>query len=187
MQGWQDTLARLGSAGETHVNQAQKTVGIGAATGVSLMILGVWALTTALPPPSIPDAPADRLAYALRANVVALVPLFAMLMAIGNARFLSDAIDPTRRAESKTMEIDGRVAGNTLEQTFGFVVTSLALSTLVPLAQLQAVWACTIVFVVARVAFWIGYRINPLYRAPGFAGTVYLNLAMIGYVLYQVL
>jgi len=168
------------------VNQSQKIVGIGAASGVTLMALSVWLLTGLLPQPAIPDATADRLAYALRANVVALLPLFAMLMAIGNSRFLSDAIDPTLRAESKAMEIDGRVAGNTLEQTFGFVITSLALSTLVPLAQLQAVWACTIVFVVARVAFWIGYRINPLYRAPGFAATVYLNLGMIGYVLYQI-
>ena len=168
------------------MNQSQKIVGIGAASGVTLMALSVWLLTGLLPQPAIPDATADRLAYALRANVVALLPLFAMLMAIGNSRFLSDAIDPTLRAESKAMEIDGRVAGNTLEQTFGFVITSLALSTLVPLAQLQAVWACTIVFVVARVAFWIGYRINPLYRAPGFAATVYLNLGMIGYVLYQI-
>jgi len=168
------------------VNQSQKIVGIGAASGVTLMALSVWLLTGLSPQPAIPDATADRLAYALRANVVALLPLFAMLMAIGNSRFLSDAIDPTLRAESKAMEIDGRVAGNTLEQTFGFVITSLALSTLVPLAQLQAVWACTIVFVVARVAFWIGYRINPLYRAPGFAATVYLNLGMIGYVLYQI-
>ena len=46
------------------------------------------------------------------------------------------------------------------------------------------VWACTIVFVVARVVFWFGYRRHPLYRAPGMSATAYLNLGMILYVLY---
>ena len=163
----------------------QKIVGVGAASGVVSMVLGVWWLTPALPRPPIADALGERIAYALRADVAALVPLFLMLITVGNARFFSEAIDPTRAAESASMEIDARVANNTLEQTFGFTVASLALSTLVPFEHLPVVWACTIVFVVARLVFWIGYRMNPLYRAPGFAGTAYLNLAMIGYVLYH--
>ena len=165
----------------------QKIVGIGAASGVILMLVGVWWLTGVLPQPSIPDALGERIAYALRANVVALVPLFLMLITIGNSRFFSDAIDPTRRAESEKVQVDGRVAGNTLEQSFGFAVASLAVSTLVSFEHLQVVWAATIVFVVARMTFWIGYRMHPLYRAPGFAATAYLNLGMIGYVLYRLI
>jgi uncharacterized membrane protein YecN with MAPEG domain len=118
--------------------------------------------------------------------MVALVPLFVMFVAIGNSRFLSDAIDPTRRAESRAMEIDGRVADNTLQQNFVFVVASLALSTIVPLHHVQVVWACAIVFVVARAAFWLGYRMDPLYRAPGMSATAYMNLGMILYVLFHV-
>jgi MAPEG family len=175
------------AGGETRVKRAQKIVGIGAVSGVALMVLSVWMLTGLLPQPSIPDALGERLAYAMQANVVALVPLFVMWITVGNSRFFSEAIDPTRGAESPSMEIDGRVAANTFEQTFGFAIASLALSTLVPLRHLQVVWACTIVFVVARAVFWIGYRMNPLYRAPGFSATAYLNLGMIGYVLYHVL
>jgi hypothetical protein len=33
-----------------------------------------------------------------------------------------------------------------------------------------------IVFVLARIVFWIGYRKDPLLRAPGMAATAYLNL-----------
>ena len=164
----------------------QKIIAVGAASGVVLMALSVWILTRLLPQPLIPDAVAERLAYALKANIVALVPLFVMLATIANSRFLSDAIDPTRRAESRSMEIDGRVADNTLEQNFVFVVASLALSTVVPLPYLQVVWSCAIVFVVARSAFWLGYRINPLYRAPGMSATAYMNLAIIVYVLFHV-
>jgi hypothetical protein len=165
----------------------QKIVAIGAASGVALMALSVWALAGLLPPPRIADTMAGRLAYALQANIVALVPLFVMLIVIGNARFLSDAIDPTRGAESRRMEVDGRVADNTLQQNFVFALATLALSTIVPLQQLQVVWACVMVYVVARCAFWLGYRVNPLYRAPGMSATAYMNLGMILYVLFHVI
>jgi len=163
----------------------QKIVAAGAASGIALMVLSVWVLTSLLPQPDITDTVAERLAYALKANMVSVVPLFVMIITIANSRFLSDAIDPTRRAESRSMQIDGRVVDNTLQQNFVFAVTSLAVSTFVPFHNLQVVWACAIVFIVARCAFWLGYRINPLYRAPGMSATAYLNLGMILYGVYS--
>jgi len=162
----------------------QRVVAIGAASGVILMAASVWMLAATLPTPDAAGALADRLAYALRANVFALLPLFIMIATVGNSRFLSEAIDPTRHAESRAMEIDGRVVDNTLQQNFVFAIASLALSTLVPSQHLQVVWACAIVFVVARACFWLGYRLNPLHRAPGMAATAYLNLGMIAYVVF---
>jgi hypothetical protein len=163
----------------------QRIVAIGAASGIVIMVLSVWLLTLVLPSPRMVGTIAERLAYALRANVVAVLPLFVMVITVANARFLSDAIDPTRHAESSTMEIDGRVVDNTLQQNFVFALGSLAVSTLAPLQSLQVVWACTIVFVAARSVFWAGYRMNPLYRAPGMSATAYLNLGLILYVLYR--
>ena len=162
----------------------QKIVAVGAASGVAAMALAVWILTKALPTPAMADMLGERLAYALRANIVAIVPFFIILITVGNSRFLSEAIDPTRHAESRSMEIDGRVADNTLQQNFVFAVASLAMSTIVPLQHLQVVCACAIVFVVARGVFWLGYRINPLYRAPGMSATAYMNLGIILYVLF---
>ncbi len=149
------------------------------------MALGVWFLTNALPAPGIADTLGERLAYALKANIVAAVPFVVMVITVANSRFLSEAIDPTRRAESRSMEIDGRVVDNTLQQNFVFAIASLSLSTIVPLHRLQVVWACVVVFVVARGIFWLGYRINPLYRAPGMSATAYLNLGMILYLLFH--
>jgi hypothetical protein len=167
------------------MKREQRIVAVGAASGVAAMALGVWVLTKTLPTPAIAGMLGERLAYALRANILAIVPFFIMLITVGNSRFLSEAIDPTRHAESRSMEIDGRVADNTLQQNFVFAVASLALSTIVPLEHLQVVWACAIVFVVARTVFWLGYRINPLYRAPGMSATAYMNLGMILYVLFR--
>ena len=170
------------------MNPDQRVVAVGAASGAVIMALSVWFLTMhVLPVPMIADEISARLAYALGANVFALLPLFVMLITVGNERFFSKAIDPTRHAEDAKMEINGRVADNTLQQNFVFAVASLALSTLVSFQYLQVVWACAIVFVVARCIFWAGYHLNPLYRAPGMSATAYMNLGIIVYVLYQLI
>jgi len=164
----------------------QRIVAIGAASGVAVMLLSVWLLTKFLPVPAGLDTPGDRIAYALRVNVVALIPFFVMLISIGNSRFMSDAIDPTRRAETPAQQVDGRVADNTLQQNFVFAVASLALSTVLDAHYLQALWACAIVYMTARLAFRCGYRRHPLLRAPGMSATAYLNLGMILYVVYAI-
>src|SRR5262252_4797062 len=169
------------------MTREQKIVAVGAGSGVALMVAAVWVLTVILPVPGIGEDVGARLAYAFGANVFALIAFFVMIMMVGNERFFSDAIDPTRHAEGRVMEINGRAADNTLQQNFVFAVATLALSTIVPSQYLQVVWACGIWFVIARFAFWVGYRIYPLYRAPGMAGTAYMNLGLILYVLYHVI
>jgi len=49
------------------------------------------------------------------------------------------------------------------------------------------IWVCAIVFMVARLLFWFGYRLHPLLRAPGMSATAYLNLGMILYVSFALL
>ena len=161
------------------MTQDQKTVAVGAASGILGMILLVWILSSVIAPPPIADTAADRLAYALRWAVVAALPFFFMVAAVGNARFNSEAIDPTRGKESQKMIVDGRVADNTLQQLVLFLVGMLALSVSLPIERLSIVAAVAITFVIVRIAFWIGYRIKPVYRAFGFSSTAYMNLGML--------
>jgi hypothetical protein len=162
----------------------QKIVGAGAATGILSMALLVWLLSRAITAPTLTDAN-ERMAYALPWAIVAAIPLFAMLAAVGNARFLSDAIDPTLGKEDQKTVVNGRVADNTLQQFTIFAVALLALAVTLPADRLSFVPAAAITFVIARVVFWVGYRIHPLYRAPGFSSTAYLNLGMIVAVLWM--
>ena len=157
----------------------QKTVAAGALTGIVSMALALWLLATRLPPPVGMESLADRLAYAARWLAFAALPLFAMVAAVGNARFLGGAIDPTLGAEDKAMIVDGRVADNTTQQFLLFVAGLLGLAASLPPEQMGVIRAAAIVFVAARIVFWIGYRIHPLYRAPGFSSTAYLNLGML--------
>jgi hypothetical protein len=162
----------------------QKTVAIGAASGVAAMVLLVWLLSRAIPAPDIPDTPGDRLGYALPWAVVAVLPLFFMIIAVGNARFLSEAIDPTLGKDDQKMVVNGRAAENTLQQYVCFLAAMTALAVVVPAGWLSVIPAVAITFVIARIVFWVGYRIHPLYRAPGFSSTAYMNIFMFVAVLW---
>jgi len=161
------------------MKREQKIVAVGAASGIASMLVAVWLLSTLLPPPADAGSAAGRLVYAARWLALAAVPLLLMVGAVGNARFKSEAIDPTRGAEDRTMVVDGRVADNTLQQFALFVAGMLGLAASLPADRTTVVGAAAVWFVVARLAFWIGYRIDPLYRAFGFASTFYLNLGLL--------
>ena len=162
----------------------QKAVAIGASSGIAGMVLIVWGLSNLIPAPAIADTAGDRIAYALRWAVIAILPFLAMVIAVGNARFKSEAIDPTRGKESAAMVVDGRVADNTLQQFLLFLLGSLGLATVLPIARLSIVAAAAVTFVIVRTAFWIGYRIKPVYRAFGFSSTVYMNIGMLAATLW---
>src|SRR5215831_8196720 len=152
----------------------QKIVGIGAASGVAAMIVAIAGTYQLWPSsPSLIDV-SSRLAYALQANAFAVIPLLAGIITVSNNRFLSEAIDPTLQKEDAATQINGRVVDNTLQQFVLFLVATTALSISLTPAQMRIIPAAAIVFVVARAAFWIGYRIHPLHRAFGMAATVYL-------------
>jgi len=157
----------------------QKKVAVGAVSGVTAMVLMVWGFSTLISPPPIADATAERLGYALPWAVLPAVLFFVMVGVVGNARFFSEAIDPTLGKENHKMVVDGRVADNTLQQLVLFLVGMLALAVTLPVARMSIVAAVSITFVIVRIAFWIGYRIEPVYRAFGFASTAYLNLGML--------
>lgn len=156
----------------------QKKVAIGAASGVAAMVLSIWGLTQLLPDPSATDL-ASRLAYAFKWDALAALPFFAMIAAVGNARFLSEAIDPTAHKESQKMVVDGRVADNTLQQLLLFVIGTATLAAGLQGSEVKIVGACAITFVVMRIAFWVGYRIHPIYRAFGFSSTAYMNAGLL--------
>ena len=167
------------------MNQSQKKVAIGAGSGVVTMIVLLHVFYFFLPTIHGVMSLPERLAFTLQMNLFALIPFFVMIIFIGNGRFLSDAIDPTKHLESNAMEINGRVADNTLQQTFVFLVGTLALTRSLDTESMKLIVALTIVFIIARVVFWIGYRIDPLYRAPGMAATSYMNLGIIIYSIVQ--
>jgi hypothetical protein len=68
-----------------------------------------------------------------------------------------------------------------------FLVGTLGLSVNLTAEQMRAIPAVVIVFIVARIAFWVGYRIHPLYRAFGMAATGYLNVGILAFAIWKTL
>ena len=81
------------------------------------------------------------------------------------------------------MLVNGRVVDNGIQQYLLCLMATLAVAASDG-ARLGAVSAAAAIFIVARLAFWIGYRIDPLYRAFGMAATSYLSLALGLYALW---
>jgi hypothetical protein len=157
----------------------QKIVAIGAAGGILSMLLAMWLLSRLLPMPAEAGTVGERLAYAARWLPLAAAPLFLMVAAVGNARFASEAIDPTLGKEDRKTVVNGRVADNTLQQLALFAAGVLGLAASLPPERMPVIGAAAIVFAICRILFWIGYRIHPLYRALGFSSTAYLNLGLL--------
>jgi hypothetical protein len=169
------------------MTKEQKIVGIGAASGVLAMVASLATISRLWPIHADFMDASSRLAYALQMNAFAFTPLLVGIILVGNSRFLSEAIDPTLNREDLATQINGRVVNNTLEQSVLFLVGTLALSVDLTAPQMGILPAATIVFIIARIAFWIGYRIHPLYRAFGMAATGYLNVGILGFAFWKFL
>lgn len=164
----------------------QKSVAVGALTGISTMLLTLVALATFMPAIAAEATAGERLAYAVQWIAFAALPLALSIAVVGNGRFNSEAIDPTAGKECAAMIINGRVVDNNVQQYLLFGAASLAVAAGARGDQLGVIAGAAIVFVIARLLFWIGYRIRPVYRAAGFASTFYLNLVLFGYALWLV-
>jgi uncharacterized MAPEG superfamily protein len=162
------------------MRKEQKIVAAGAASGVIVMIAGLLALSGLMPALSEAADAGERLAYAAKWNAVAVLPLFLAIASVANARFSGEAIDPTAGKESRAMIINGRVVDNSIQQYAIFVAATLALAAGARGDELGVIAAAALIFAVMRLAFWIGYRIDPLYRAFGMSSVVYLNLILLG-------
>jgi hypothetical protein len=167
------------------MTREQKIVAIGSASGVVTMIAAVVGIYHIWPINSSLTDATSRLAYTMQANAFAVIPLLLGILVIGNARFLSEAIDPTLEKEDLAMQINGRVVNNTLQQFTLFFVATTALCVNASSGQMRLIPAATIAFIVARITFWIGYRIDPLYRAFGMGATGYLNVGLLAFALWK--
>ena len=162
----------------------QKAVAIGASSGVATMLVALIALSYINPGIATDATAGERLASAVQWIALAALPLALAIGSVGNARFSSEAINPLAGKESPAVAVNCRVVDNTAQQFLLFGAASLAVAAGARGDQLGVVAAGAIIFVFARLAFWIGYRIRPVYRAAGFASTFYLNVILFGYALW---
>lgn len=159
------------------------------AIAVSMVLsLALWfALLRLLPPLNGLNNIADRMMLALKCVVVATLFCFvAGIEAIAHERLQSPAFDPLEGHESRRLRVNLRYAQNTLEQLVIFAVGLFGLAAYLTSGDaLRALPALTIIWVLNRFAFWIGYHHSAAMRGLG-APSMALGLITLLYVVARI-
>ena len=113
-----------------------------------------------LPPLGAMDDVVPRLVFAVKCSCVAV--LFCLVMgveAVAHERLNSPAFDPLVGYETRRLRVNLRYLQNTLEQLAVFLPGLFGLAIYCEGGSaMRAVPATTFVWIVARIAFWIGYH-----------------------------
>ncbi len=141
----------------------------GAAIG-ALVFAIIWlALRYLMPAVPSMETPVSRLVFGvLCACVATLLCFLTGIEAIAHDRLHSPAINPLLGAESERIKVNLRYLQHTLEQLVLFISGLLGLAYYsADGAAMRAVVATTVVWILSRWVFWIGYHKGPQYRGAG--------------------
>ncbi len=164
--------------------RVQRRSGMGAIALSMAVSLALWfALVHFLPPLTGMESAGARLIVALKCLVLAtLFCLVAGVEAVAHERLQSDAFDPLEGHETKRLRVNLRYLQNTLEQIVIFAAGLFGLALYLDTGEsMRVVVASTIVWVLNRYAFWIGYHRSAAMRGLG-APSMALSLIMLLYV-----
>jgi len=124
-----------------------------------------------------------RMVFTLKCLCIAvLFCLVTAVEAVAHERLSSPAFDPLAGFRTRRLEVNLRYLQNTVEQTIVFAVGLFGLAAYCKDgSQMRAVAATTLVWIVARIAFWIGYHRSAATRGLGAPGMV-LSMIVLLYV-----
>jgi hypothetical protein len=158
-------------------------IAIAAAMPVALLL---WlAIAYLVPPLTGMDSLGGRMLFTLKCCCLAvLFCLVTGVEAVAHERLSSPAFDPLIGFETRRLRVNQRYLQNTLEQILVFTAGVFGLAAYSPDgAAMRAVLATTVVWVLARFAFWIGYHRSAAMRglgAPGMALSMIVLLYVAG-------
>jgi hypothetical protein len=158
---------------------------IAAAMPVALLL---WlAIAYLVPPLAGMDNLGARMLFALKCCCVAILfCLVTGIEAVAHERLSSPAFDPLSGFETRRLRVNQRYLQNTLEQVLVFAAGLFGLAAYsVDGSAMRAVLATTIVWILARFAFWIGYHRSAAMRGLGAPGMA-LSMIVLLYVAWRI-
>jgi hypothetical protein len=160
-------------------------IAIAAAMPVTLLL---WlAIDCLMPPLAGMDNLGGRMLFTLKCCCVAvLFCLVTGVEAVAHERLSSPAFDPLSGFETRRLRVNQRYLQNTLEQILVFAAGLFGLAAYAPDgAAMRAVLATSIVWIVARFAFWLGYHRSAAMRGLGAPGMA-LSMIVLLYVVWRI-
>jgi uncharacterized MAPEG superfamily protein len=120
----------------------------------------------------------DRIALVIKVAVFAILPA-VLAICIVAAQRLDPSMWVGRMAKpNSALDINTRFILNSFEQFILFFIGMAALALYCPLKEARTLIILTILFVLGRILFWVGYHYNPYVRAFGFGLTFYPMVAV---------
>src|ERR1700723_846041 len=162
----------------------QRTVGVAGIAAASFLALGLWlGIDYLMSPLAGMDSLGARMLLTLKCCCVAvLFCLVTGVEAVAHERLTSPAFDPLEGFETPRLRINQRYLQNTVEQTIVFAAALFGLAAYcTDGASMRAVLATTLVWILARFAFWIGYHQSAAMRGLGAPGMA-LSMIVLLYV-----
>ena len=149
---------------------------LGSAVGIVIAV-ALWQGLGRIIPVGVAAGMPQRLGMACAALLPTVCVLDLMIVVQMALRVRTGAVDPLAGRDNHTLQVNQRALTNTVEQLAGFVPALLALAAGAPPAWLPFVVAAGLAFGLARLVFWAGYLIAPLWRGPGMAASLFASLA----------
>jgi hypothetical protein len=167
---------------------SQRRAGITAIAAAMPVALMLWlGIAYLVPPLAGMDSLAGKMLFTLKCCCAAvLFCLVTGVEAVAHERLSSPAFDPLSGFETRRLRVNQRYLQNTLEQILIFAVGLFGLAAYSPDGSaMRAVLATTIVWILARFAFWIGYHRSAAMRGLGVLGMA-LSMIVLLYVVWQI-
>jgi hypothetical protein len=180
------------AAPETGGFLRQRRSGMMAIAVAMPVALLLWlAVAFIVPPFAGMENLSNRMLFALKCCCLAvLFCLVTGVEAVAHERLFSPAFDPLAGFETRRLRVNQRYLQNTLEQIIVFVAALFGLAAYSPDGSaMRAVLATTVVWILARFAFWIGYHRSAAMRglgAPGMAVSMLVLLYVAGRIGFDV-
>lgn len=165
----------------------QRTSGIAGIAVASLLASALWLGIDywMLPLPGMESLGARMLLTLKCCCVAVLFCLVTGVEAVAHERLTSPAFDPLVGFKTRRLRINQRYLQNTVEQIIVFAAALFGLAAYSPNGSaMRAVVASTVVWIVARVAFWLGYHRSAALRGLGAPGMA-LSMILLLYVASQ--
>jgi len=133
----------------------------------------------------------SRMLFTLKCwSLAVLFCLVTGVEAVAHERLSSPAFDPLSGFETRRLRVNQRYLQNTLEQTLVFAAAIFGLAAYCPDGSaMRSVLATSVVWILARFAFWAGYHRSAAMRgfgAPGMALSMIVLLYVAGRIGYEV-
>lgn len=167
--------------------QPRKATFISIAVGTVSYPIALWIAWRAWPTVAPIASAGDRVAYAAELLIAVAVVVLLIVSRLFRTFDTAKAEDPFANAESQRWRVNQRVLQNTVEQALIFVPALLALAARVEPGHVKILPVLTALWCAGRILFWIGYRVKPVLRGPGFEWTLYTSLLAIGWYVWAVL